>query len=63
MASPSVEDGLTGRGINLLGHLILQVLDNNLREEYVGWREERVEGEGEVEWVEYEWMWRGRWRW
>ena len=31
-----VEDGFTGGGINLLGHFILQVLDNNLREEKVG---------------------------
>ena len=31
-----MEDGFTRGGINLLGHFILQVLDNNLREEKVG---------------------------
>lgn len=39
VAGPSVEDGLTGGTIHLLGHLILQVLDDNLREG-------RLEGRG-----------------
>lgn len=38
-----MEDGLTGGGIHFLGHLILQVLDDNLRE---GRLEGETEGEG-----------------
>ena len=48
-----MEDGFTGGGINLLGHFILQVLDNNLREEKVGedgrggeWKERKQKDEG-----------------
>ena len=35
VSSPGMEDGLTGGSIHLLGDLILQVLDDNLREERV----------------------------
>ena len=35
MSSPSMEDGLAGRCIDLFSHLILQILDNNLSIERV----------------------------